>query len=95
MVCWKHQGRVMLRALEVLIAKDLITVTMVQVKGNYTYRLSSHNSHMSDACNHTVLMSASAREVLGMYMFRPTRSRSIMKANKESKHAPKHCDGAG
>jgi hypothetical protein len=70
----------MLKVLGVLTARDLTVVTMVRARGNYMSRLSSHNSHMSDACSRTVLVSAlGAENFCACEVVRLTASRSDMK----------------
>jgi hypothetical protein len=79
-VSWKPQEQVMLRVLGVLKAKDPTVVTMVRARGNYMSRLFSHNSHMSDACSRTVLVSAlGAENARACEVFRSTASRSSMR----------------
>ena len=51
------------------------------------YRLSSHNSHMLDACSRTVLMLA---KVLDIWDTGLKRARSVTKVNKENKQDRKH-----
>jgi hypothetical protein len=79
-VSWKPQEQVMLRVLGVLTAVDPTVVTMVRARGNYMSRLSSHNSHMSDACSRTILVSALGTENFrACEIVRSTASRSGMR----------------